>query len=295
MDNNKNSEAHIHFVFPWNCIDTSTQGALPIFEIYDHNAYHLLFHTYISNSVLLQLVGHIIAMLAFLNQLQSFVRTTNSSQNPLILDGGRASLEFFRLGSTPNFMRATIPKRLPCEMPIKTDADVDSLNFPPQKSSTIIPPLHWHANQDETFTVISGSMLAHISSTSKLVGAGEHIFIRRGYYHTFSNPSASEDLVMDVKLSPDNRLRDERFFRNAYGYLNDVTRTGKVPSPFQALLFLWSADVKPTLPGPTVIMKPLARVLGWIGGVVVGKWVLGYREWYAEYTPEELRDVNKSV
>ena len=192
-------------------------------------------------------------------------------------------------------MRATIPERLPTEMPTKADTELRPLDYPQQKSSTIVPPLHWHANQDEAFTVISGSMLASISSSCKLVGIGEDVFICRGDYHTFSNASASEDLVVDVQLSPDNRLRDERFFRNAYGYLEDVTRAGKAPSPFQALLFLWSADIIPALPGPTMIMKPLAGVFGWIGGVVVGKWLLGYQEWYAEYTPEELRDIKKSV
>lgn len=232
-------------------------------------------------------------MLPFLNQLRSFQRTPNSSQNPLILDGGRASLEFFRSGSTPSFMRATMPKRLTSEMPVKTDTDHQSLEYPQQKSSTLVPPLHWHSKQDETFIVVSGRMLATVSGQQRIAGVSEEVFIQRCHYHTFSNASSDSDLVVDVKLNPDNRLRDERFFRNAYGYLDDITKAGESPSPFQALLFLWSADVIPALPGPKFIMAPLSTLIAWFGGIVIGKWVLGYQEAYPEYTPKELQDVKK--
>ena len=213
-------------------------------------------------------------MFSVLNQLRSFTRTSKSAQNPMILDGGRALLEFTRTKSSPNFMRATVPQRLESEMQMK-----GSLSFPQQRSSNLIPPLHWHALQDETFSVVSGHMVATVSGKQNVHVEGESTLIPRGQYHTFANASDSVPLVIDVQLTPDNRLRDERFFRNAYGYLDDVTKAGKQPSPFQGLLFLWSADIIPALSGPQWLMAPLGKFLGWFGGVVMGKWVLGYREW----------------
>lgn len=225
-------------------------------------------------------------MLSFLNQLKSFTRTSNSRQNPMLLDGGKASLSFTRSPKvSPFFMRATIPPRLSSEMP-----RARSVSFPPQKSSKIIPPPHWHALQDEIFRVVTGRMVATIAGRETVVGADECVHIPRGDYHTFANASDSESLVVDVKLDPDNRLRDERFFRNAYGYLDDVTAAGRSPSPFQTLLFLWSADIIPAIPGPKWLMAPLSRFLGYVGGVVIGKWILGYRESYPEYTPAELEN-----
>jgi hypothetical protein len=37
------------------------------------------------------------------------------------------------------------------------------------------------------------------------------------------------------------------------------------------------------LPGPRFISKPLGIVLNFIGGVVIGKWLFGYRDSYSEY------------
>ena len=183
-------------------------------------------------------------------------------------------------------MRATILPRLSSEMPLNYEA-----SFPHQKSSNIIPPPHWHALQDETFHVVSGRMVVTVSGRQKVVGAENSVYIPQCEYHTFANASTNESLIVDVKLKPDNRLRDERFFRNAYGYLDDVTRSGRSPSPFQALLFLWSADVIPAFPGPKLVMAPLSKFLGWFGGVVVGKWILGYREWY----PESVKSIDRAM
>ena len=211
-------------------------------------------------------------MLSFLNQLRPFSRTSKSSQSPLILDHGRASLEFFRSGKS--FMQAKISKRLPSEMPLKTGGQRQPPSFPRQKSSNIIPPLHWHAKQDETFLVVSGRMVATISRQQKIADVNQEVFIRRGEYHTFTNASSDTDLVVDARLNPDNRMRDEAFFRNAYGYLDDVTKAGKTPSVFQTFLLLWSADVITALPGPKLFMAPLSKFIGLFKGVVIGKWVL---------------------
>lgn len=41
------------------------------------------------------------------------------------------------------------------------------------------------------------------------------------------------------------------------------------------------------LPGPTFIAKPLAVFIHFIGGLVTGKWLLGYSDSYPEYSHPE--------
>ena len=74
-------------------------------------------------------------------------------------------------------------------------------------------------------------MVATVAGNQRIADKGQSVLIQRGDYHTFANASTEEILVVDVRLEPDNRLRDERFFRDAYGYLDDVTRSGRSPSP----------------------------------------------------------------
>jgi hypothetical protein len=138
-------------------------------------------------------------------------------------------------------------------------------------------------------------MVATISGQQKIADVNEEVLIRRGQYHTFANASSDTDLVVDVRLNPDNRLRDETFFRNAYSYLDGVTKAGKSPSLFQTFFFLWSADIIPALPGPKFIMAPLSKFIGWFGGVVFGKWILGYQATYSDYTPKELLEIRRNL
>ena len=142
--------------------------------------------------------------------------------------------------------------------------------------------------------MVSGKMVATVSGRQSVLGEGEDVLIPRGFVHTFANASAEHDLVVDVKLDPDNRARDERFFRNGYGYLDDCARAGVTPPIPQAMLMLYSADIIPAMPGPRVIMRVIETWVAWFGAVVIGKWVLGYSEWYEEYTPLELRELKEA-
>jgi hypothetical protein len=56
-----------------------------------------------------------------------------------------------------------------------------------------------------------------------------------------------------------------------------------MPFP-QVLLFTRSADTVPVFPGPQWIAKPLGLMVQFVVGVVWGKWVLGYKERYPEYS-----------
>lgn len=42
------------------------------------------------------------------------------------------------------------------------------------------------------------------------------------------------------------------------------------------------------LPGPKLVAKPLAVFVHFIGGVVIGKWLLGYSDSYSEYSHQEV-------
>lgn len=54
-------------------------------------------------------------------------------------------------------------------------------------------------------------------------------------------------------------------------------------SLFQALLFMHRGGVVMALPGPEVISSALGMLLNYIGGVIIGKWLLGYSSCYHEY------------
>ncbi|MCG6901651.1 MAG: cupin domain-containing protein [Rhodobacter sp.] len=47
------------------------------------------------------------------------------------------------------------------------------------------PPRHVHANEDETFVMLSGTCKVWIEGTESLAGPGESVFIPRGTNHTF--------------------------------------------------------------------------------------------------------------
>lgn len=47
------------------------------------------------------------------------------------------------------------------------------------------PPRHIHANEDETFVMLSGTCMVWIEGNETSVGPGESIFIPRGTDHTF--------------------------------------------------------------------------------------------------------------
>lgn len=52
---------------------------------------------------------------------------------------------------------------------------------------------------------------------------------------------------------------------------------------FQALLFMHRGGVCLALPGPEIISRVAGLLLNYIGGVFVGKMLLGYQDTYPEY------------
>ena len=129
-------------------------------------------------------------------------------------------------------------------------------------------------------------MRATLEGSTQLIPVGSSITIAPGLYHTFVNDSATEEMEVSTGLDPAERERDEAFFRNLYGYLDDCRKAGMAPHVAQMCLFLWFFDCYLALPGPKWVGRPASRVLSFVVGVVLGKWVLGMRESYEEYYVE---------
>ena len=89
--------------------------------------------------------------------------------------------------------------------------------------------------------------------------------------------------MIEIGLDPSQRARDEAFFRNLYSYLDDCDRLRRGPNVCQLMLFLWAFECMVAMPGPKVLVQPLSRAMVWVLGVVVGKWMFGFRESYEEY------------
>lgn len=65
----------------------------------------------------------------------------------------------------------------------------------------------------------------------------------------------------------------------------------QAPSIFQIMLWLWMFDCYVALPGPKWLGVPVSQGLVFVLGVVVGKWMLGYRESYEEYFAGDIEKV----
>ncbi|RDW70962.1 hypothetical protein BP6252_07525 [Coleophoma cylindrospora] len=167
----------------------------------------------------------------------------------------------------------------------------------PKDNSIIIPPFHAHPNQEEMFLVTEGTALFHLNRKQILVPTDSDITIPRGDYHKFANASSTETLTLQGWYSPAEPAREERFFRNLYGYLNDATAGGVGATMLgnasiaQIALFAWEADMPICEPMvalgvPQRIGIPIAYGLTWFLGVFVGKWMLGYKASYEEYYHE---------
>jgi mannose-6-phosphate isomerase-like protein (cupin superfamily) len=117
----------------------------------------------------------------------------------------------------------------------------------PKDNSIMIPPFHTHPNQEETFLVTAGTGLFHVNFKEINVTAGNEFVIPRGDYHKFTNASSTESLTLEAWYDPPDLVREERFFRNLCGYLEDFTAGGagmiESASTAQLALFAWEADM----------------------------------------------------
>ncbi|KAJ5896790.1 uncharacterized protein N7473_006189 [Penicillium subrubescens] len=203
-------------------------------------------------------------MLSFL--AKRVPRTITANQNLVVFDGGRSFIEF--KAPTDRYL---VVNRWP---PSSSDAN---------RNIALQPPLHWHRHQTETFHVLHGTAEFVCNGHKIIKKAGDLITIPAKAIHTFRNISESDELLIEFVLEPKWRERDEAFFRNVQSYRDDCRKAGIPRSLPQVLLFNWVGGVVLALPGPTIISKPVGVALNLFGGLVLGKYILGYRESYPEY------------
>ncbi|KAJ5668967.1 hypothetical protein N7462_010037 [Penicillium macrosclerotiorum] len=205
-------------------------------------------------------------MLSFL--AKKVPRTRTATQNPVVFDGGRASIEFKSPAD-----RYLVINRWP---PNSNEAN---------RNIALRPPLHWHRYQTETFHVLEGKAKFTCDGHEIIKSKAETMVIAPRTIHTFCNASEVEELVIEFVLEPKSKGRDEAFFRawNVQSYRDDCRKAGCSRSLPQLLLFNWLGDVVPVFPGPAYVMRPLGVFMNFVGGLLIGKYILGYRESYPEY------------
>jgi mannose-6-phosphate isomerase-like protein (cupin superfamily) len=89
------------------------------------------------------------------------------------------------------------------------------------------PAPHYHPNQDETFTMISGTLTVRLNGTLKVLKPGDSLSIPRNTIHSMWNNSDTT-AVVNWKIEP--ALNTEYFFETATGLANDK-KTNKSGMP----------------------------------------------------------------
>ncbi|MET8615360.1 MULTISPECIES: cupin domain-containing protein [Streptomyces] len=85
------------------------------------------------------------------------------------------------------------------------------------------PPQHRHAQHDEGFYVVSGTVRFTVGDRTHDAGAGTLVMVPPGAPHTFANPTA-EPAVMVSTFTPDLYMQ---YFRD----LRDMIAAGQEPTP----------------------------------------------------------------
>ncbi|KAF2104154.1 hypothetical protein NA57DRAFT_70367 [Rhizodiscina lignyota] len=221
-------------------------------------------------------------MLSFLAGGHPPRRSNTAAQSKVYYEDGRASQEFHSLAENSRYgVTHVIPKA----------------GIP----SAFNPPLHFHAVQVETLTVREGvghfflnteTCMVPDASKPTVINAGETIVIPMGAYHRFENPDPDNVMVLQIALDPDLRDAEHSFFRNFLGYIDDCKKGKMEPSIFQLLLFLYASSTPLAVPIPSPFIPAfVGRAVSWalvyVGGVLIGELLLGYKGSYDEYFKKE--------
>ncbi len=138
------------------------------------------------------------------------------------------------------------------------------------------PPAHYHPNQDEDFTVLSGELTVQLEGQTKTLRQGDRIHISRNVVHSMWNQS-DEEAVVNWRVSP--ALDTEDFFETAYGLANDgkVGPNGR-PALLQAALLMQHFSRVYRLTRPSLFVQRV--VFGLLSPLA---YVAGYRPTYKKY------------
>ncbi|KAL7265971.1 hypothetical protein RUND412_011498 [Rhizina undulata] len=216
-------------------------------------------------------------------------RTKSAHQNPLVTGGGRGSstTEFLPISNVTSQPPAFLVRQtLPPAPSSNTPSTAKEIRYPP----VVLPPHHWHGHQTENFLVEKGVMKVTLDGVTTYFTAGEEFVVDPEDYHYFINASSQESLQVVFSAFPANGGADEKFFRNIFSYQDDCRKRQASPSLPQMLLFMYDSDTCLALDIPLIprlAQKALSRALNFVGGVVIGELLLGYKRSYPEYYEEK--------
>lgn len=120
------------------------------------------------------------------------------------------------------------------------------------------PPLHYHADYDESFTVVEGVLGIQLGKQILHLEKGDRCTASVGSLHRFFNPSKTEKVVFSVCISPGS-ADFEIMLQVAYGLANDgLTNRKGIPKNMEhlALTFQWGGAC---LPGLFSVLAPLMQ------------------------------------
>ncbi|KAK0392642.1 hypothetical protein NLU13_2137 [Sarocladium strictum] len=154
------------------------------------------------------------------------------------------------------------------------------------------PGAHWHEDYVEHIRVLRGRAKVWIDGTEQELGPGQEAVFRLFDVHNFRRAeAASGDVLLIEEWVDGEDGSKEIFFRNAFSIVRDVENFGGLPMAFLRFFVLCAYRDNHIAFCPPATPRWLQRLLtSCIFGVIVavGK-IGGWRTWYEEYTPPELR------
>lgn len=69
-------------------------------------------------------------------------------------------------------------------------------------------------------------------------------------HHYFANASEIQEMTMEVCLNnPEDKVREEHFFRNLFPHYDDLRKEGRDPSKIQLAAICWDSEIIIAPPG----------------------------------------------
>jgi len=160
-----------------------------------------------------------------------------------------------------------------CKTSIDTNGELLEMEAIYQPTSSA-PPAHFHPKQEETFTVVSGSLRFVVEGDERIVSSGSRVVIPPRLIHAAANITSEETRVI-WQVRP--ALRTQQLFELMYG-LAAAGKTNSRGAPnllHMALIATHYQDefvlASPPPPIQTCIfgiLAPLARMLGYRATIV---------------------------
>lgn len=129
------------------------------------------------------------------------------------------------------------------------------------------PPAHFHPQQAEVFTVLTGELTVQIGNRMKILCAGDQHYIPPRAVHTMWNASQTHTVV-NWQVRP--ALDTQALLEMAFGLANASTSRSGAPSLLQTALLMrrFSSEFRLATPGPLVqkllfgFLASVARLAG---------------------------------